>query len=178
MAILTRDNLLNTLKLVGTGKPKTDQSRHKTLSMDHIIKIKRNGSLFLFLCLVLMNCSPTIAFYDQYAFTQATSLKVDLQNLVQESGTVSFPEAKADIDKVNVALQKAYEYSKGRSKNTLSTDQYLILLSDNHLYKTFLKTWSSQGKLSLVGASEISDKIGQLMDQIIQLESGKRKQDH
>jgi len=148
--------------------------------MNQFLKIKRNSGflLLLFLGITFNNCSPSIAFYDQYAFTQATSLKVDLQNLVQESPTVSFVEAKADIEKINVELKKAYEYSKGRSKNTLSTDQYLILLSDNHLYKTFLKTWNLQGKLSLVGADEISNKIGQLMDQIIQLESGKRKQTH
>ena len=105
-------------------------------------------SLVIFWITIFNGCSPTIAFYDQYAYTQATSLKVDLQNLAQESSTVSFTDAKADIDKLNVNLQKAYEYSKGRAKNTLSTEQYSILLSENGFYKKFLKTWQAQGKTS------------------------------
>lgn len=129
----------------------------------------------LFLYAPINSCSPTIALYDQYAYTLATSLKVDLQNLAEESGTTNFTDAKADIERVNIELQKAYEYSKGRSKNTLSAKQYEILLGDNNFYKTFLKTWETQGRESPTAANEIKIKIGQLMDQIIELENGKNR---
>jgi hypothetical protein len=131
--------------------------------------------LLLFLYTTFNSCSPSIAVYDQYAYTQATSLKVDLQNLAVESSTVAFPDAKADIDRVNTEVEKGYEYANGRSKNTISTQQYEILRGENNFYKTFLKTWKSQGKLSPTGANEIKIKIGQLMDQIIELENGKNK---
>lgn len=138
---------------------------------------KIRAILLLFLFFVSINCSPHIAFYDQYAYTQATSLKVDLQNLATESSTVTYSDAKTEIDKINVQIQKALEYSRGRAKNTLSTGQYQVLYSDNGFYKTFLKTWSSEGKLSPAGADETGKELGELMDQIIKLESGKTKQD-
>jgi hypothetical protein len=135
-------------------------------------------SFFIFLINVITinGCSPTLAFFDQYAYTQATSLKVDLQNLAQQSSTVSFTDAKADIDKVNTNLQKAYEYSRGRAKNTLSTDQYAILLSENGFYKSFLKLWQTQGKTSPAAADEFSKSLEKLMDQVIKLEAGKNKE--
>lgn len=137
--------------------------------------MNRGFVLLLLLVTTINSCTHHIAFYDQYAYTQATSLKVDLQNLTTESSTVAFTDAKADIDKVNLALQKAFEYSKGRAKNTISTAQYQTLLEDNNFYKSFLKTWDTQGKLSPAAANEVSIKIGQLMDAIIELEGGKTK---
>jgi hypothetical protein len=131
--------------------------------------------LLVFACTVISSCSPTIALYDQFAYTQATSIKVDLQNLAGESSSVSYADAKDEIIKVTTELQKAFEYSNGRSKNTISTKQYAILLGENNFYKTFLKTWKTEGKLSEAGADEIKIKIGQLMDQVIELENGKNK---
>jgi hypothetical protein len=145
--------------------------------MVQILKIKRHVSavLLIFLFTVVNSCTHHIAFYDQYAYTQATSLKVDLQNLASESSSVAYADAKEDIDKVNVEMEKAFEYSNGRSKNTISTDQYKILLGENNFYKSFLQTWNTQSKLSPAAADEVSKKIGQIMDQIIALESGKTK---
>ena len=130
---------------------------------------------WVFLLALLVNCKPTIALYDQYAYTQATSLKVDLQNLALESESTSYDAAKADIDKVNTELQKAYEYNKGRDLNSLSTKQYEILLSDNEFYKKFLSNWKSSGKENETFAESVSEKIGQLLDQVIKLENGKNK---
>jgi hypothetical protein len=140
----------------------------KTLS--HYKKI-----YWVFLLVLSIGCKPTIALYDQYAYTQATSLKVDMQNLALESQNVNYNEATADINKVNTDLQKAYEYNKGRDLNSLSTKQYEILLSENDFYKQFLNNWKSSGKESATFAQNVSDKIGQLMDQIIKLENGKNK---
>jgi hypothetical protein len=140
----------------------------KTLS--HYKKI-----YWVFLLVLSIGCKPTIALYDQYAYTQATSLKVDMQNLALESQNVNYNDATADINKVNTDLQKAYEYNKGRDLNSLSTKQYEILLSENDFYKQFLGNWKSSGKESATFAQNVSDKIGQLMDQIIKLENGKNK---
>ncbi len=131
---------------------------------------------WIFLLLLSVGCKPTIALYDQYAYTQATSLKVDMQNLALESQNANYNDATADITKVNTELQKAYEYNKGRDLNSLSTKQYEILLSENDFYKQFLNNWKSSGKESATFAQNVSDKIGQLMDQIIKLENGKNKQ--
>ncbi|MEP6681768.1 MAG: hypothetical protein ABJA35_00845 [Parafilimonas sp.] len=137
--------------------------------------IRKKQFTYFLLTIMLIGCKPTIALYDQYAYTQATSLKVDLQNLAMESDSISYNAAKPDIDKVNTELQKAYEYNKGRNLNSLSAKQYGILLSDNDFYKQFLNNWKASGKESEVFAQNVSEKIGQLMDQIIKLENGKNK---
>lgn len=142
--------------------------------MNKIVRLKKHFYCIFFLIL-LFGCKPTIALYDQYAYTQATSLKVDLQNLALESDSISYEIAKPDIDKVNTELQKAYEYNKGRDLNSLSAKQYETLLSDERFYKSFLKDWKMKGKESATMSKNIYDQIGDLMDQIIKLENGKNK---
>jgi hypothetical protein len=131
--------------------------------------------LWLLLFASLFACKPTIALYDQYAYTQATSLKVDMQNLALESDSVNYDIAKPDINKVNTELQKAYEYSKGRDLNSLSTKQYAILLSETDFYKSFLADWKKRGKENETMAQNISEKLGQLLDEVIKLENGKNR---
>lgn len=139
------------------------------------LQVFKKHRTWLLVLILITGCKSTIALYDQYAYTQATSLKVDLQNLALESATLSYDSAKADIAKTNVELQKAYEYHKGRDNNSLSTKQYEILLSDTHFYKSFLKDWQAKGKESAVMAENISEQIGELMDQVIKLENGKNR---
>jgi hypothetical protein len=141
--------------------------------MGEVLNLKKN---FLWLLLFsLVSCKPTISLYDQYAYTQATSLKVDLQNLALESASINYEAAKPDIDKTNTELQKAYEYNKGRDNNSLSAKQYEILLGEDHFYKNFLKDWKLKGKENTAMAENITEQIGDLMDQIIKLENGKNK---
>jgi len=151
---------------------KTNQSRNrfstpKSLLLPFILS--------LFLAINLFGCKPLISLYDQYAYTEAISLKVDMQNLMLESDSIKYVDAKPDISKVNIELQKAYEYAKGRSDNSLSTKQYAILLSEDGFYKSSLRTWQRQNMLLPTAASLKSDKIGQMLDQIIKLENGKNK---
>src|SRR5436305_11707734 len=113
--------------------------------MNKIMPLNKNFYR-LFLFVLLISCKPLISLYDQYAYTQATSLKVDMQNLALESDSVSYDSAKLDIDRVNVELQKAYEYNKGRDLNSLSTKQYEILVSDKDFYNQCLSNWKSSGK--------------------------------
>ena len=135
----------------------------------------KSAIIFFVLSTIIIACKPTIALYDQYAYTQATSLKVDMQNLALESDSITYTAAKPDIDKVNVELQKTYEYNKGRNYNSLSTKQYEILLSDTHFYKTFLANWKTKGTENAAVAEDVSNKIGELMDQVIKLENGKNQ---
>jgi hypothetical protein len=140
------------------------------------IKLKKQQTILIAVSLWLVTaCSPLIALYDQYAYTQAVSLKVDMQNLADQSATTSYSDAKANVAAVNTELQKAYEYDRGRSKDSLSSKQYRILLSDNGFYKSFLKDWETHQKLSSTAAGEMKTQIGRLMDEVIALEAGKNK---
>ncbi len=143
---------------------------NKTKNLFFVIK-----SLLFLITISFFGCKPLISLYDQYAYTEAISLKVDMQNLMLESDSIKYADAKLDISRVNTELQKAYEYAKGRSNNSLSTKQYAILLSEDGFYKSSLRTWQKQDTLSSTSASLKSDKIGQLLDQIIKLENGKNK---
>ena len=142
--------------------------------MNKVLNVQKKF-FWLLLFSLLFGCKATIALYDQYAYTQATSLKVDLQNLALESDSINFETAKPDIDKVNIELQKAYEYNKGRDNNAISSKQYEILLADDHFYKGFLKDWKAKGKESTIMSQNISEEIGDLMDQVIKAENGKNK---
>jgi hypothetical protein len=141
-----------------------------------VSKMKTQQALIIAVSLWLLSaCAPLISLYDQYAYTQAVSLKVDMQNLADESATTNYTDAKANVDAVNTELQKAYEYDRGRSKDSLSTKQYGILLSDKGFYKNFLKDWQTHSKLSTTAAGEMRIQIGKLMDEVIALEVGKNK---
>jgi hypothetical protein len=139
--------------------------------------LARHPVAILFLLVLFSGCRPLISLYDQYAYTQAISLKVDMQNLIDRSGTVDYADARPDIEKLNLQIRKAYEYAKGRSLNSISTKQYEVILSETGFYSQVLKDWKAQTRVSETAAEEKKLKIGQLMDKIIQLENGKNKPD-
>src|SRR5262245_44188305 len=107
--------------------------------LKHIKTARKTLLAPLILSLVLSSCA-TISFFDQYAYTQATSIKVDLMNLAEQSATTNYDDAKTEIDRVVTEVQKAKEYSLGRKLNTISTSQYEILLKEDGFFQTFLKT--------------------------------------
>src|SRR5581483_10243235 len=73
---------------------------------------------------------PTIANYDQYAYTQTTTLKVDVLNLM-DSATMDYQSKIKSITALNTNLQKLYSYDKNRPKNQITALQWQILLDTN-----------------------------------------------
>jgi hypothetical protein len=141
-------------------------------------KIKTSSKLFLISFLlgaVLYSCKPLIALYDANAYSQAVSIKVDLENLVDTSSTVDYSNATAQTSQVNTEIQKAMEYDRGREKDSISTKQYEKLYSDAHSYQAFLKLWQSEKKVSKDFAHEYQGTMDKIMDEIIKLENGKNK---
>jgi hypothetical protein len=135
----------------------------------------------LFLCTVMtivcynIGCGPTIAVYDQYSYTQATSVKVDALNVVA-MGTEDYASHQKDATALKLEIQKIYEYDKNLPKNAITTKQWEIVIdSSGHSMGGFLYRWQKEGKL---GAAFVNDKkvqIGADFDQIIQLEAAKIK---
>jgi len=118
-------------------------------------------------------CKPTIALYDANAYSQAVSIKVDLDNLADTSSTVEYSTALPLINQVTAEIQKAMEYNDGREKNTESTQQYQLLIS--RFLTPFLDTWKTQTKISAGAVAEYKMNFGRAMDEIIKLENGKNK---
>jgi hypothetical protein len=125
--------------------------------------------------LLLPGCKPLIAVYDQYAYTQVTSVKVDALNLIDKA-TDNFSEHAAEVEAVNVKIEKAYEYEKHRPKNGITVKMWEILKSaDKNLYGGVIKRWKAESKLGRGFITEIKAQISEGFDLIAELESQKIK---
>lgn len=130
-----------------------------------------------FICFIVaatfFSCKPTIALYDANAYSQAISIKVDLDNLADTSSTIDYSTALPLINQVTAEVQKAMEYNNGREKNAQSTQQYQLLISD--FLNPFLNTWKTQTRISAGAVVEYKLNFSKAMDYIIELEIGKNK---
>jgi hypothetical protein len=135
---------------------------------------KRVHSCLIVVILTAASCA-TISRFDQYAYTQATSLKVDALTLMG-SATDSFPLHAAEAAQVQTSLNKIMEYEKNRPKNGITEKMWTLLTdSTGHLYGGFMKRWEKEGKLDTAFIRISKELVGQSFDEISQLESGKIK---
>ncbi|MDN3550030.1 hypothetical protein [Mucilaginibacter aquaedulcis] len=124
--------------------------------------------------IVLAGCA-TISRFDQYAYAQSTSLKVDALN-VMNLASQQYDTHVSDITTVNTAMDKMVAYERNRPKNELSEKMWVMLRDTNqNLYGGFIRRWKNEGTLSPVFIKESQILIGQAFDQVSQLESGKIK---
>lgn len=127
-----------------------------------------------FCSLLFLGCA-TISKYDQYAYSQATSIKVDALG-VMDLATGNYADHQPAVKEVMTAIEKIYEYEKNRPKNGISEKMWALLKdTSGHLYGGFIRRWEREGKLDKVFIDESKRLIGASFDQISQLESGKIK---
>lgn len=131
--------------------------------------------LIAVICILTLVCCSTISRFDQYAYSQATSIKVDALTLM-DSATTSFMQHRAAVTNMLTSIEKIYEYEKNRPKNTISEKMWAMMRdTSGHLYGGFIKRWKNEGTLDQVFIQESKKIIGASFDQISQLESGKIK---
>lgn len=117
----------------------------------------------------------TISQFDQYAYVQTTSLKVDALS-VMDLATDDFDQHKDEVLQLTSSLQKIYEYEKNRPKNEITVKMWEKMLNEEgHLLAGFLLKWKTQGQQNKVFIEEAKKIIGPAFDQIAQLESKKIK---
>ncbi|MFV0591190.1 MAG: hypothetical protein ACK5M7_07380 [Draconibacterium sp.] len=141
-------------------------------------KIHLNGLskklLLLSLFIAVFACA-TISQFDQYAYTQTTSLKVDALSVL-DLATDDFDQHKNEVLQLTSDLQKIYEYEKNRPKNEITEKMWEKMLNEEgHLLGGFLLKWKTEGKQSKIFIEEAKKIIGPAFDQIAQLESKKIK---
>lgn len=129
----------------------------------------------LFVILLLISSCSNIALYDQDAYKNATSLKVDARNLMaQASG--SYTAHQKEVAEFQAKLDKAYEYDLGRDKNDITVKQWDILRDPSRdLLGGFLAEWKDEGSLKPAYVKNKQVQVGRAFDTIIGLESGKIK---
>ena len=136
-------------------------------------------TLFQHLTLLVLTLSftacATISSFDQYAYAQTTSLKVDAINTMSMAIS-NYSTNEKTVQELQTKLQKAYEYEKNRPKNEITLKMWTILLDSNgHLLGGFITRWEKEQKLNAVFIQEEKKIVGDAFDQIAGLESQKIK---
>lgn len=135
--------------------------------------LKKTWLAWLLVPLFFIGCA-TISTFDQYAYTQTTSIKVDAMN-VMDNATDSYANHTKEIADVKTEIQKMIEYEKHRPQNSITAKMWDVMMTDKGLFGDFLVMWKDQDKVSKAFVTEAKIKIGENFDRIAELESKKIK---
>ena len=117
----------------------------------------------------------SISSFDQYAYAQTISVKVDGLNIM-DLANEDFSIHQASVNDYRTQLRKVYEYEKNRPKNEITIQLWNKLLDpDGHLLGGFLVRWEKESKLSETFITEEKKLVDNAFDQIAGLESKKIK---
>lgn len=139
-----------------------------------MLKLK-HFSLLLGIVIAISSCTNLQAVYNEQAYQQAVSLKVESLALM-EKATAPYENHENEIIDLKQELNKAYEYANGRPNNKETASQWELLKDpDRNLLGGFLHRWEQEETLSAGFIEEAKDLVGDAFTKIIELESGKRK---
>jgi hypothetical protein len=143
--------------------------------MNKFNALKLTRQLVLLLFLFSFAACASISPFDQYAYTQTTSLKVDALNIMSLA-TKEYSASEKTVQELQTNLQKVYEYEKNRPKNEITLQLWDKLLDANgHLLGGFIMRWQNESKLNAVFVQEEKKIVAEAFDQIAGLESHKIK---
>jgi len=135
-------------------------------------KQKKYSALITTFGFILWSCSQVSVFSPE-AYKHAVDLKVESINLMSYA-TMPYADYEEDVSYLKTELEKAYEFSKGRPNNEISTKQWEILINpERNLLGGFLKRWEDESTLSEMFVKEAQMQVSDAYDTIIGLESGK-----
>jgi hypothetical protein len=134
-------------------------------------------SLTVIYVAVLCGCT-TIAGYNEKAYENATSAKAEALTLIAKSNQ-SYTSHEPEVNALKLDMSKAAEFAKGIPKNDTVVRMYAIIMREDKsdlgsLYGV-LTRWKEKSTLRPAYIQEISPKIGEEFDQLIQLEQVKNK---
>ena len=140
------------------------------------IIIKTKGLMVLFFILLFSSCATTISSFDQQAYIQTTSVKVDALNLMNSAKEDGYNNHIQAFQALQTNLKKIYEYEKNRPKNEITIKLWDKLLDKNgHLLGGFLERWKQGTKMSVTFVSNTEEQVEEAFDTISGLESKKIK---
>lgn len=128
--------------------------------------------LIFTISLIIWSCS-SISEFSPEAYKQAVNLKVESLELMSFA-TEQYSDFGEEVVYLRTELKKAYEFSKGRPNNEISTRLWEVLINEEgNLLGGFLKRWETDGTLSQMFITEMQMLVSDAFDTIIGLESGK-----
>lgn len=143
--------------------------------MNHNKHIPRATSLCALFLVLLIGCKPLISVYDQYAYTQGTTLKVDALNLMDKA-TQPYQGMVVEVEATLLKLKKAYEYESHRPQNEITTKMWSIMNNpEKNLFAGFIKRWQTKSVLEKEFIDQAKQQVSETFDMIIELESQKIK---
>ena len=141
--------------------------------MLYFTPLLRKQSIFLLLLLCTLGGCVTTARFDQYAYIQTTSIKVDALN-VMDLATEDFSLHKDEVKQVVTTINKVYEYERNRKSNEITLKLWDKMRdTSGHLFMGFVERWKKNGKLRPVLIQESEKQVGEAFDVIAQFESKK-----
>ena len=114
-----------------------------------------------------------IAPYNQHAYEQTTSLKVEALSLI-EKASKPYSDYEKEIEQFKLRMLKAYEYARGIPKNLEAAEQWAILVNpEGKSMFGFLEFWKKNNQVSEMFAEEYKKEIEKHFNAIIELEARK-----
>jgi hypothetical protein len=140
------------------------------------INFRFSASVIILSVIGFSGCKPLMSTFDQASYSQVISLKVDALALMDKSSD-DYSSHLADINALQLELDKAIEYDKHRPNNLITNEQWVLLSNpEGHLLGGFLLKWKKDGKESSAYVTDKKKQIGDSFDQIAELEIKKLKQ--
>lgn len=150
------------------------RSKDLNFSLKFFMRTSKFALIAAVLC--FLACTASISLHDHYAYTQATSLKVDSLKLMDRA-VEDYSMHEDEVDDILTKIEKAHEYEKARPKNDETIKMWEILKDpDKDLLGGFFKMWKEKGKVSQFFIEEKKKQIVKAFDEIIELESAKLRE--
>ena len=130
----------------------------------------------LILIIALAACDPLANPYSADAYKQATSLKAQSLQLIQ-NGTQPFSSHASTSDALLLSISESYEFARGRGqKNTdEAAKQWAIIRDPNGgSVADFIRQWKEQGRMNQLFVGEFGEIVSIQFDAIINLETGRK----
>lgn len=129
----------------------------------------------ILLLVFLFSSCNTALYFDQYAYKEGISIKVEALELMDKA-TEEYDLYKEEIQKVRLAMLKIYEYEKYRPNNEESTKMWALMLNpEKNLFQGFLKRWKEKSTMSKIFIKESKFQIEEAFDLMIGFEKKKIK---
>lgn len=140
------------------------------------IVVKRSNLVFFILSILLLfACAPRIALYNETAYSNAVSLKVESLALMDKASD-SISAHVQEISTLETNIEKAYQYVRWLPRNELTVAQWEILKDPNRdLLGGFLAKWKEKKVLHAAFIQEKEKQTTDAFNEILKLETGKNK---